>query len=246
MSALAAQRPDLCAGAAFLAVPYRVLEYGLDGAVALANRDIYPPAEFPLAQFEYQAYHVEQPAASAAQLRADVPATLKALYRAGGPETYGKPTRLAFVRKAGGWWGGAASAPAGLSFEGSLFARDGEGFARLVAELERNGFEGPNAYYLNHEANRKYAETAPNGGRLSFPTLFVHAKWDGVCDTTLSNLIQPMRELCEDLTEVTIDAGHWVGLEKPEETNAAIVRWIATKMPTYFPGYWRTPFVSKV
>lgn len=245
VSAFAAQRPQNCVAAAFIAVPYRMIENGLDGEVALSNRAIYPEKDFPYAQWGYQAYHVEQPDASAAQLHANVPGTIKALYRPAGPETYGKPTPLASVRKNGGWWGGAAAAP-DLPFEGSLYAQDKPAFDRIVAELERNGFEGPNAYYLNHEANKQYAQTAPNGARLLYPTLLIHAKWDGVCDTTLSNLADPMRELCEDLTEVTIDAGHWVGLEKPEQINAAIVRWIATKIPTYFPGYWKTPFVPKV
>lgn len=245
VSAFAAQRPQNCAGAAFLAVPYRMLDNGLEGEVALSRRDIYPEAQFPFAQWDYQAFHVEQPGASAAQLVADVPATIRFLYRAGNPATYGKPSPLAFLRKAGGWWGGAGSAPE-VPFESTLYAGDKEAFDRMVAEFEKNGFEGPNAYYLNHEANRKYAEKAPNGGRLGYPTLLIHAKWDGVCDTTLSALAEPMRELCDDLTEVTIDAGHWVAHEKPEETNAAIVRWIATKIPTYFPGYWKTPFVSKL
>lgn len=245
VSAFAAQRPQNCVAAAFIAVPYRMIENGLEGEVALSNREIYPEAEFPYAQWEYQAYHVEQPEASASQLHANVAATVKALYRPAGPEAYGKPSRLAFVRKGGGWWGGAASAP-DLPFEGTLYKDDKPAFDRMVAEFEKNGFEGPNAYYLNHEANKKYAQSAPNGGRLSYPTLFSHAKWDGVCDTTLSNLADPMREYCEDLTEVTIDAGHWVGQERPNETNAAIVRWIATKIPTYFPGYYKTPFVSKV
>lgn len=247
VSAFAAQRPQNCAGAAFIAVPYRMLDNGLEGEVALSRRDIYPEEQFPLAQWDYQAFHAEQPEASAAQLRADVAATIKRLYRPGGPGSYGKPSFLASIRKAGGWWGGAPSAP-DLPFESTLFhaAHGREAFDRMVAEFERNGFEGPNAYYLNHEANKKFAETAPNGGRLSYPTLLIHGMWDGTCDTTLSNLAEPMRELCEDLTEVTIQAGHWVGLEKPEETNAAIVKWIATKIPTYFPGYWRTPFVSKV
>lgn len=245
VSAFAAQRPQNCVGAAFIAVPYGMLEKGLEGLTALSNRDIYPKEQFPLAQWDYQAFHIEQPEASAAQLRANVAATIKALYRPGSSETYGKQSPTASLRKAGGWWGGAASAP-DLPFEGSLYEQEPEAFKRIVAEFEKNGFEGPDAYYLNHETNAKYIATAPNGRRLSYPTLFIHAKWDGVCDTTLSNLAEPMRELCEDLTEVTIDAGHWVGQEKPHETNAAIVRWIANKIPTYFPGYWKTPFVSKV
>lgn len=242
---LAAHHGDLCAAVACLAVPYAVIERGLDTMVGLSNRAIYPAADFPLAQWDYQAFHAEQPEASAAQLRASVPRTVKALYRAGGPHSYGKPAFTAMARKTGGWWGGAAEAP-DTPFETTLFRDDRPAFDRIVAEFERNGFEGPNAYYLNHDANRAYTDAAPDGGRLRFPVLFIEARWDGVCDTALSRLSEPMRELCDDLTEVSIEAGHWVALEKPEQTNAAIVRWIATKVPTHFPGFWQTPLVSRI
>ena len=45
---------------------------------------------------------------------------------------------------------------------------------RVYAEgLERNGFAGPNAWYMNHEANADYAARAHNGGRLDLPVLFL-------------------------------------------------------------------------
>lgn len=245
VGAFAAQRPQNVVGAAFLAVPYKALDGGIAGLVALSRRDIYPAEEFPLAQWEYQAFHEEQPEASAAQLHANVPGSLKVLFRAASPASFGKPSFTASIRKTGGWWGSAPAAPDVVPFEATLFAQDKEAFERIVAEFEKNGFKGPNAYYLNHDTNQKYALEAPNGGRLSYPTLLIHAKWDATCDTVLSDLSDPMREACDDLTEVTIDAGHWLGMEAPEETNAALVRWITTKIPTYYPGYWRTPFVSK-
>jgi soluble epoxide hydrolase/lipid-phosphate phosphatase len=31
-----------------------------------------------------------------------------------------------------------------------------------------------------------------------------------------------MRAACDDLTEVTIEAGHWITMEKPAEFNAVI------------------------
>ncbi|KAL1622359.1 hypothetical protein SLS54_004923 [Diplodia seriata] len=248
--ALAAAHPEACAGAAGMAVPYGVLEGvgggGLERLVSLSNRDVYPEDAYPLAQWDYQAFHAEEPARSAALLRADVPNTLRWIYRPGSPAAFGKPAFTARMREAGGWFGGRESAPETAVGE-TLFARyDGAMFDGLVAEFERNGFEGPNAYYLNHDVNREYLKDAPNGGRLHFPVLFIEAKWDNICDTAVSRLAEPMRESCSNLTEVSIDAGHWVALEKPEETNAAIVRWIATKLPHYFPGYWKTPFVSSV
>lgn len=234
VSAFAAQQPQHCVGAVFIAVPYKMLDYGLEGEVALSNFDIYPKDEYPYAQWDYQAWHREEPKASAEQLHANVPGTLKLLYRKATEENYGKPSFLATIRKNGGWWGGLAAAP-DSPFETTLFAQlnDQPAFDRMVAEFEKNGFEGPNAYYLNHETNKAYAERAPNNGQLKFPTLFIHAKWDSVCDTTLSRLAEPMREKCDDLTEVVIESGHWVGMEAPEETSEAIIHWISKKLPAY-------------
>ncbi|GKT86106.1 epoxide hydrolase [Colletotrichum tofieldiae] len=231
--AFASQQPEKCVGVCCMAVPYIAID--LENLVSLSNRELYPEDKYPLAQWDYQAFHNEQPETSAAQLQDNVPNTIKMLYQGGSSESYGKPAFTSSVRKLGD-----------LPFETTLLKNDKPAFDRMVAEFERNGFEGPNDYYRNSEANKAYSEKAPNGGRLRYPVLFIEARWDSVCDTALSRLSEPMRELCEDLTEVSIEAGHWVALEKPEETNAAIVRWIATKLPTYFPGYWKTPFVSRV
>lgn len=241
----AAQRPEACVGVACMAVPYGVLQKGLDGLVELSNRDIYPPDQFPNAQWDYQAFHVESPEESARLLEANVANTVKAIYGPGDPAAYGKPAFTAVMRKTGGWWGGRPEAPE-TPLETTLLKDDVGMYERLVAGFEKNGFEGPNAYYLNHEINKEYARKAPNEGYLHFPVLFIEARWDSICDTSLSRLSEPMREYCTNLTECSIESGHWVALEKPDETNAAIVRWIATKLPTYFPGYWKTPFVSRI
>ncbi|KAK1957291.1 alpha/beta-hydrolase [Colletotrichum sublineola] len=239
----AAHHPDKCVAVCCMAVPYAVLDPEI--LISLSNRELYPKDKFPYAQWDYQIFHNEQPEASASQLRHNVPNTVKLLYSSGNPATFGKPAFTSSVSKNGGWFGSAPGAP-DVPFETTLFKDDKPAFDRLVAEFERNGFEGPNDYYRNFEANKVYNAKAPNGGRLRFPVLFIEARWDTVCATAISRLSEPMRELCEDLTEVSINAGHWVAFEKPEETNAAIVRWIATKVPTYFPGYWKTPFVSRV
>ena len=42
-------------------------------------------------------------------------------------------------------------------------------------------------------------------------------------------LIEPMREDCEDLTEVRIAGGHMLMLERPAEVNRAISNWLSDK-----------------
>ena len=47
------------------------------------------------------------------------------------------------------------------------------------------------------------------------PVLFLHGKYDHVCQTVATNLAEPMREYCSDLTEFTLDTGHWMARKLP-------------------------------
>jgi len=44
-----------------------------------------------------------------------------------------------------------------------------------------------------------------------------------------------MRQDCRALTEIVIQSGHWMAQEKPVEVNAALARWLATKVPAVWP-----------
>ena len=107
---------------------------------------------------------------------------------------------------------------------------------RYAAALARTGFAGPCAWYMNHAANQAYAAAAPAGGRLAMPVLFLHAAHDQVCETIDSRLAEPMRRDCADLTEATVASGHWMAQEKPAAVNAALARWLATRLPEVWPG----------
>jgi pimeloyl-ACP methyl ester carboxylesterase len=78
----------------------------------------------------------------------------------------------------------------------------------------------------NDEANFGYA--AEGAARFELPVLFVHSTWDQICDTVHSRLAEPMRADCVHLSEVRIDAGHWLTLERPAEVSAALETWSAT------------------
>jgi hypothetical protein len=54
---------------------------------------------------------------------------------------------------------------------------------------------------------------------------------DTVIGAFNTNIMDPMKAYCRKLTITTIAAGHWVALEAPAETNAAILRWIAKELP---------------
>lgn len=87
------------------------------------------------------------------------------------------------------------------------------------------------------DANGEYVKKSKNGGKLDFPVLFIGATYDYVLDTaTNPKQLLAMREYCSDLQEVHIDAGHWVALEKPQETNAALAKLLAENVKDYWPG----------
>ena len=88
---------------------------------------------------------------------------------------------------------------------------------------------------MNHKANGAYARRAQNGGKLSMPVLFLHGAYDTTCETMTSRLAEPMRRECANLTEVVVKSGHWMAQEKPVEVNAALAKWLAVKLPDYWP-----------
>ena len=142
------------------------------------------------------------------------------------------------MSKDGGWFGGKLDPKlAERSLDYTVL--DEEMYNELVEAMQRTGFFGADAWYANHARNRAYSlEKWKNDGDLHMPVLFIHAKFDATCATTLTRLCEPMRQHCTNLTEVSIDAGHWVAEEKPAETSAAIARWLVERCKDVWPGYW--------
>ncbi|ETI22465.1 hypothetical protein G647_06540 [Cladophialophora carrionii CBS 160.54] len=148
-----------------------------------------------------------------------------------------KPAYTAHVLKNGGWFGGGGggpdAAPPQIPLAETLLSEDMLRAMVAAFDDEGGGFWAPTAYYLNHDANLKWCEDwSVNDGVVSVPVLFVECLADVVAGTyNNSRLKDPMEAYCRKLTTVAIDAGHWVALEKPQETNAAILRWIAREIP---------------
>ena len=230
---IASHFPDRCHGVANLCVPYFAKSFGPGSVLSLINRDLYPEDEYPAGQWEYQAFYRENFARAQAVFEANVGNTVKALFRKGSASALGKPSRTALVRNDGGWFGGAEQAPEVPVDADVLTESD---LAAYAAALTRNGFFGPNSWYMNHEANARWAALAVNGGRLDMPVLFLHGAYDTTCDTMNSRLAEPMRGDCADLTEVVIQSGHWMAQEQPVAVNAALARWLAVKLPVAWPA----------
>jgi pimeloyl-ACP methyl ester carboxylesterase len=90
---------------------------------------------------------------------------------------------------------------------------------------------------MNHKRNAAYAATALNQGRLSMPVLFRGGANEPTCMTTGgSRLAEPMRQYCDDLTEVTVQSGHSMAQECPVRVNAALAKWLATRLTNVWPA----------
>jgi pimeloyl-ACP methyl ester carboxylesterase len=229
---VASHHPDRCHAAANLCVPYRTLERGVDACIAQVNRDIYPAEQFPAGQWDYQLYYQESFGTACSAMDSDPYTMVKALFRKGDPEGLGKPAATAFLRAVGGW--------SALLSGGAALPRDDDVISEsdlhtYASALTRNGFFGPDSYYMNHEANAAYAARAPNGGTLHMPVLFLAAQYDYICDCITSSLADPMRAHCSNLREATVYSGHWMAQERPRDVNAELARWLATSVPDAWP-----------
>lgn len=228
---LASHHPDRCAGVASLCVPYLAQGFAPETLLPLVDRSVYPEAEYPAGQWDYQLFYEEHFDKARVTFEASIRNTVKALFRKGNPGARGKPSRTAQVRRDGGWFGGAGQAP-DLPMDADVLTE--EDLSKYVAALECTGFFGPDSWYMNHRHNRAFAARARDGGVLRMPVLFLHGAYDYTCETVSSRLAEPMRRDCRDLTEVTIASGHWMAQEKPAAVNAALCRWLAVK----FPDLW--------
>ena len=87
---LASHHPDKCVGIANLCVPYFAKGFAPENFLPLVDRSIYPEAEFPAGQWEYQLFYEESFDKARQGFEADVRATVKALFRKGRPEMQGQ------------------------------------------------------------------------------------------------------------------------------------------------------------
>jgi pimeloyl-ACP methyl ester carboxylesterase len=225
---LASHYPERCAGVVNLCVPHIAAGFSPVNLVPLVDRTVYPEAEFPAGQWEYMYFYEENFPNAEAAFEANVANTVKAIFRAGNPAGHGKPARTALVRRDGGWFGGKGQAP-DVPVDGSVLTE--EDLHKYVAALERNGFFGPDSWYMNSARNAEFACRAKNGGKITLPVLFLHGAYDYTCQTLTSRFAEPMRADCTDLTEAVVTSGHWMAQERPETVNASLVRWLATKLP---------------
>ena len=112
---LGSQHPDRCLGIVNLCVPYLPGGFAPAHIIPLVDRSVYPAAEFPAGQWEYQLFYEENFDKARSAFEVSVPDTVKALFRKGSPAHKGQPSRTAMVRRDGGWFGGRRTGAGGAA-----------------------------------------------------------------------------------------------------------------------------------
>ncbi|KAL4893449.1 Alpha/Beta hydrolase protein [Aspergillus ambiguus] len=239
-SSVATQHPEAVKALVNLCVPFHTIERGWQGFLPLVNREIYPEAEYEYGQWDYMKNYEEAFEKTAAWMDSDVAGLCKAMLQR-RPAPSGRFSPLMSTVRRAGWMGGIPKPP-GVDQTGTPLLA-GEVFDSFVQDMQKTGFWPGSAYYLHHARNAEY--NGSRDARLSQPVLFIHATYDLTCDTKTSRLMEPMREACSNLTEATVDAGHFVHYEKPDEVNAALFRFIVEELPSEWPGFWTAGYTKK-
>jgi pimeloyl-ACP methyl ester carboxylesterase len=167
--ALASHHPERCVGIANLCVSYVPEGFAPQTLIPLVDRTVYPEEQFPAGQWDYQLFYQENFDRARSCFEADIAATVRALFRRGDPANAGKPARTAFVRRSGDFFGGLGRAP-DVPMDASVLTE--VDYRAYVAALDRNGFFGPDSWYMNGARNIEYAKQPRNGARYLFQPCF--------------------------------------------------------------------------
>jgi pimeloyl-ACP methyl ester carboxylesterase len=90
--------------------------------------------------------------------------------------------------------------------------------AVFVSAFESTGFTGSINWYRNLDRNwHLLADVNPV---IQQPTLMIHGERDAVARS------ENLTEFVPNVEVVSLDCGHWIQQEKPEETNRAILTWL--------------------
>ena len=95
----------------------------------------------------------------------------------------------------------------------------------FVAAFQSSGFEGPCNWYRNF--TRNWELTADIEFKVEHPALMIYGEHDMVRPVDMSGTVS-------DLEVHTLECGHWIQQEKPNETNGILVDWLNRRMkPLY-------------
>ncbi len=97
-----------------------------------------------------------------------------------------------------------------------------------AAAFKESGFFGPVSFYRNMDANWERAKDIP-ASVYTMPTAFITGSLDPV-NSMMPGAAEAMAEALPDFRGATVvdGAGHWVQQERPAETNAALLEFLAS------------------
>jgi pimeloyl-ACP methyl ester carboxylesterase len=97
-----------------------------------------------------------------------------------------------------------------------------------AAAFKKSGFFGPVSFYRNMDANWERSKDIPPSV-YTMPTGFITGSLDPV-NSMMPGAIEEMAEAMPDFRGATVvdGAGHWVQQERPAETNAALLSFLAS------------------
>lgn len=101
--------------------------------------------------------------------------------------------------------------------QGEPLMEDNE-LAVFVSAFETSGFTGSINWYRNLDRNwHLMADVAPI---IHQPTLMIYGEQDTIPKS------ENLKNIVPNLDVVSLDCGHWIQQEKPEETTQAILKWL--------------------
>jgi pimeloyl-ACP methyl ester carboxylesterase len=96
--------------------------------------------------------------------------------------------------------------------------------AVFVSAFETSGFTGSVNWYRNLDRNwRLLADVNPI---IRQPALMIYGDRDAIQRS------ERLTQFVPNVEVVTLDCGHWIQQEKPEETNQAILKWLGQQDAT--------------
>ena len=203
---LALLHPDRVAGVANLSVPFMAREKS--DPVAFWEKMLGP--DFYIVHFN------RQPGVAAKAFDANTDRFLRNMYR----------TRQWLEDE-------AVPEPSGLSIvdftlqdfdRGDLMMTEEE-LSVFVKTFEKGGFTSPCAWYRNFTRNWETTENLEQ--KVIQPALMIYGQHDMVPKTDMSSYVT-------DLETHTLECGHWIQQEKPEQTNEILIDWMARRMNPLF------------
>jgi len=94
----------------------------------------------------------------------------------------------------------------------------------FIAAFSKGGFTGPINWYRNSTRNWETSADLPQ--RIDVPCAMIYGEHDAVPKG------RDFSEYVPNLETITLDCGHWIQQEKPEEVNAFLLDWLKRNTPS--------------